>query len=86
MNAHLERFFGSLKSECLDCLIVFREKAMHNAVRQLVAHDHAERPHQGLCNELIEPLENARLCMPTSNPENDWALRSYWRTARSDRI
>ena len=31
MNAHLERFFGSLKSECLDRLILFGEKAMRNA-------------------------------------------------------
>ncbi len=28
MNAHLERFFGSLKSECLDRRILFGEKAM----------------------------------------------------------
>ena len=57
MNAHLERFFGSLKSECLDRLILFGEKAMRNAVNQYLAHYHAERPHQGLNNELIVPLE-----------------------------
>ena len=57
MNAHLERFFGSLKSECLDRLILFGEKALRNAVSQYLAHYHAERPHQGLGNELIEPLK-----------------------------
>ena len=57
MNAHLERFFGSLKSECLYRLILFGEKATRNAVRQYLAHYHAERPHQGLSNELIVPLE-----------------------------
>jgi putative transposase len=38
MNAHLERFFGSLKSECLDPLILFGEKALRNAVRQYLEH------------------------------------------------
>lgn len=38
-------------------LILFGEKAMRNAVEQYLAHYHAERPHQGLGNELIEPLE-----------------------------
>ena len=56
-NAHLERFFRSLKAECLDRLILFGEKAMCNAVREYLAHYHTERNHQGLDNELIVPLE-----------------------------
>ena len=39
MNAHLERFFGSLKSECLDRLILFGEKAMRNSVNQYLVGD-----------------------------------------------
>jgi hypothetical protein len=58
MNAHLERFFGSLKSECLARLILFGEKAMRNAVGQYLVHYHAERPHQGLANDLIVPHEH----------------------------
>lgn len=54
----LNDFFGSLKSECLDRLILFGEKAMRNAVNQYLAHYHAERPHQGLGNKLIVPLEH----------------------------
>ena len=61
MNAHLERFFGSLKSECLDRLILFGEKAMRNAVNQYLEHYHAERPHQGLGNELSEPREQSSI-------------------------
>ncbi len=56
MNAHLERFFGSLKSECLNRLILFGEPATRNAVRQFLVHYHTERNHQGLSNELIVPL------------------------------
>jgi putative transposase len=58
MNAHLERFFGSLKSECLNRLILFGEKSLRNAVGQFVFHYHTERPHQGLGSELIEPFEH----------------------------
>lgn len=57
MNAHLERFFGSLKSECLDRLILFGEKSMRNAVNQYLEHYHTARRHQGLGNELIVPME-----------------------------
>ncbi len=55
LNAHLERFFGSLKSECLDRMIFFGETSMRNAVKEWLAHYHGERPHQGLGNRLIEP-------------------------------
>ena len=57
MNAHLERFFGSLKSECLHRMVLFGEKATRNAVLQYLEHYHVDRCHQGLGNELIVPLE-----------------------------
>lgn len=44
MDAHLEPFFSSLKSECLNRLILFGEKAMHHAIGQYLAHYRAERP------------------------------------------
>jgi putative transposase len=56
LNAHLERFFGSLKSECLHKLILFGETAMRRAVRAFVTHYHTERNHQGLENQLIVPM------------------------------
>jgi putative transposase len=56
MNAHLERFFGSLKTECLSRLILFGEMATRNAVRHYLAYYHADRCHQGLGNELISPM------------------------------
>lgn len=55
LNAHLERFFGSLKSECLDRMIFFGENSMRNGVVQFLAHYHQERNHQGLENQLIDP-------------------------------
>ena len=53
--AQLERYFGSLKSECLDRMIFFGRRSIERAVAEYVAHYHVERNHQGLGNELIEP-------------------------------
>ena len=57
LKAHLERFFRSLKFECLDRLILFGEKATCNAVREYLELYHTERNHQGLDTELIGPFE-----------------------------
>ena len=57
LNAHLERFWRSLREECLDRLILFGESALRQAVSQFVLHFHRERNHQGLNNQLIEPGE-----------------------------
>ena len=53
--ARLERFFSSLKSECLLKMIFLGEKSLRNAVQQYFEHYHAERNHQGLDNKIIEP-------------------------------
>jgi putative transposase len=55
LNANLERFFRSLKSECLSRMIFFGEQSLRNATTQFVEHYHAERNHQGLENKLIKP-------------------------------
>jgi putative transposase len=55
LNAHLERFVGSLKSECLERMIFFGENMLRTALRQFLEHDHAERNHQGLGNRVLEP-------------------------------
>ena len=57
LNAHLERFMRSIKSECLDRMIFFGEKSLHNAVHQFLKHYHTERNHQGLDNKIIDPGE-----------------------------
>lgn len=55
LNAHLEMFFNSLKSECLERMIFFGENMLRTAVRQFLEHYHGERNHQGLGNQVIEP-------------------------------
>ena len=83
LNAHLERFFGSLKSESLHRLILFGETATRRAVHAFVTHYHTERNHQGLDNELIIPMARS----PDMDAEIETTerlgglLRSYRRAA-----
>ena len=51
----IERFFSSLKSESLERMIFFSKVQLRKTLSEFTAHDHAERNHQGLKNELIEP-------------------------------
>jgi putative transposase len=57
LNAHLERFFGSLRAECLDRMIFFGEDSLRRAMKSYLAHYHQERKHQGLGNTIIIPGE-----------------------------
>jgi putative transposase len=54
-NAYAERVVRSIREECLDRLILLRERRLLRAVHEFVAHYHKERNHQGLGNALIVP-------------------------------
>ena len=54
-NAHVGRFFRSLKEEALARIILFGEAALRNAVDQFLIHYHTERAHQGLDHQILEP-------------------------------
>jgi transposase InsO family protein len=55
LNAFVERFVASAKSECLDRMVLLGEQHLRAAVRAFMQHYHQERPHQGLGNEFIAP-------------------------------
>ena len=55
LNAFAERFVRSIKSECLDRVILIGEGSLRRAVDQFCDHYHRERNHQGLENKIIEP-------------------------------
>lgn len=56
-DAIAERWVLSVKSECLDKMILFGEKTLRRALREYGVHFHGERPHQGRDNELIQPAQ-----------------------------
>ncbi len=45
----------SVKSECIDHLILFGEKALRRALSEFETHYHRERNHQGVGNLLLFP-------------------------------
>ena len=53
-NAHLERFFRSLKEEALSRIIFFGEPALREAVIDFLIHYHGERAHQGLDHKILQ--------------------------------
>ncbi len=44
----------SIKSECLNRLMILGERHLRRAIAEYVEHYHRERTHQGLGNRLIE--------------------------------
>ena len=57
MNAIAERWVLSVKSECINRMILFGEESLRRALHEYGAHFHGERPHQGLGNEIITPAK-----------------------------
>ena len=62
LNAFAERFVRSIKSECLESMILFGEKSLRHVVDEYLKHYHAERNHQGLGNNI--PFPDKRTCAP----------------------
>ena len=56
LNAYAERFVRSIKEESLNRIICIGEASLRRAVREFMAHYHAERNHQGLGNRLISAV------------------------------
>jgi transposase InsO family protein len=55
VNAHCERFVRSIKEEALNRMIVMGEASLRHVIRSYLVHNHSERNHQGLDNQLIAP-------------------------------
>ena len=50
-NAYAERFIRSLRSECLDHLLIVNERHLERILRTYARHYNRHRPHQGLAQE-----------------------------------
>ena len=74
--AYVERFVQSIKQECLDYFVVFGQRHMDHLCQEFLAHYHAERPHQGLDNELLKPRRKKRKRQPDLIPLADVACRT----------
>jgi transposase InsO family protein len=54
LNAYAERFVLSIKSECLERMVMLGEGHLRRAIASYVEHYHVERCHQGIGNRLID--------------------------------
>ena len=57
-NAYAESFVLSIKSECLDRMILCGESSLRRATSYYLEHYRVERAHQGVGNERIERAES----------------------------
>jgi len=57
LNAQIERYMRSMKSECLNPMVFFGETSLRKALTEFTAHYHKERNHQGIGNNIIAPGE-----------------------------
>ena len=62
-----ERFVHTLKTECLERLVLVGEKSLLKALREFEAHYLTERPHQGIGNSLVEPDGKLQIEPPEPN-------------------
>jgi transposase InsO family protein len=53
LNAYAERWIGSVRRECLACVIPLVERHLRQVVQDYVEHYYGEWPHQSLGNKLI---------------------------------
>ena len=82
LNAFAERFVRSIKSECLDRMILIGEGSLRRAVDQFCEHYHRERNHQGLENKIIEPeFTQSRAGEVNCRERLGGLLRYYYRDA-----
>src|SRR5205807_6955052 len=47
-NAHMERWVGSVRRECLDRLLILGRRQLQHVLRVYVRHYNEERPHRAL--------------------------------------
>ncbi len=79
LNANIERFMRSMKSECLSKFIFFGEASLRRALTEFSSHYHEERNHQGLDNNIIQPgSEVGRIKGEIQHRERLGGMLSYY--------
>jgi putative transposase len=82
-NAYAERFVRTVRTECLDWLLILGRRHLESVLRSYIQHYNTERPHRGL---ELRPPEAPELSSPTGGPiqrrENlGGLLHEYYRAA-----
>ena len=62
-NAFAERFVRTVRSECLDHLLVVNEAHLERVLRSYARHYNGHRPHQGIAQAIPAPDETASVAL-----------------------
>ena len=54
-NAHIERWVGTVRRECLDRLLIFNRRQLERILHVYVRHYNQQRPHRALALQAPEP-------------------------------
>ena len=77
-NTYAERFVRSIKEECLNRVIPLGERHLRRTITEFVAHYHGERNHQGIGNELIQPLDRPAGHGPVRRRQRIGGMLNYY--------
>jgi putative transposase len=69
-KAHAERWFGSVRRECLDRILIVSRTHLERVLREYVAYYNTHRPHRSL--EQQSPLVET---IPVSAHEHEWHVQ-----------
>jgi transposase InsO family protein len=61
-NAHMERWVGSVRCECLDRLLILRRRQLEHILRVYVKHYNRQRPHRA---RDLKPPDTSLACLAT---------------------
>jgi len=87
-NAHAERFVRSVRSECLDHLLIVNARHLERVLRTYVRHYNGHRPHQGISQEIpgAPPSTPMMTPQPSLDAEHLQHRRHLQGVRRRDRL
>ena len=87
-NAHAERFVRTVRTECLDHLLIVNARHLERVLRTYLRHYNGHRPHQGISQEIPGAGSGTRLtASPSSLGDTDQPHRPHpLRIHRHDRL
>jgi putative transposase len=87
-NAHAERFVKTVRTECLDHLLIVNARHLERVLRTYLRHYNDHRPHQGISQQIPRAGSVTRLTAspPSLGDTDQLQPRSFPRIHRHDRL
>jgi transposase InsO family protein len=87
-NAHAERFVRTVRTECLDHLLIVNARHLERVLRTYLRHYNDHRPHQGISQQIPRAGSVPRLTAspPSLDDTDQLQPRSFLRIRRHDRL